>query len=310
MEDGDRWRREGEQRRLRPETDQAGRHHRDPGFLLGHDVHNRCLRLHPEVRRAPPAAGDGGRVRRSQRLLRQLQEGSHHPRRHAARVAPVRQPGSVGLEQEPVPEDRRGSGESTGQLSGALQARSEVQGRGHHPVRPAVAGDPGDPVRAALLHVHLEFHGPADVQPRLHPGRVRQRHGQAGLLFDRRGIQERVLGSQVHEHHERARRVQAFRSRQRRDDPGEREPGADRRHGPILGEARRPPDAGLRFRQHRLHGRSRRPRRQQVLQECQRLLELGEGHVQQGDRQGGSDYGEGQHGRAGALSGRAHVPLD
>ena len=64
--------------------------------------------------------------------------------------------------------------------------------------------------------------------------------GKRSLRADRRGIQERLLGSQVHEHHQRARRVQDLPRRQRGDDPLEREPHRDGRHGRPQ-ERRHPP---------------------------------------------------------------------
>ena len=106
-------------------------------------------------------------------------------------------------------EDRRGPGEPAGQLSGPVQARpTKFKAAGIIPsIQPWLATQ-------AILFAQLYFTyifnstAVADVQPGLHPDRVRQRRRQGSLRADRGGLQDRVLGPEVHEHHQRARRLQ------------------------------------------------------------------------------------------------------
>ena len=175
LEGGDRRRRHQRQRRLRLEADQAGRHHRDAGLVLRHDVHDR----RPTGTSRSSAPGSCCRSRRTpdsygqdlERLLRRRQGGADDLGRRPSRAAAVREPVGLDLEQAAVHEDRRGPENPPDNYPDLFKLVPKFKAAGIIPSHPAVARDAGDPVRAAVLHVHLQLDPVDDVQPGLHADR-------------------------------------------------------------------------------------------------------------------------------------------
>ena len=129
------------------EADQAGRHHRDAGPVLRHDVHDVRVRVHPEVRRAPAAAGHVGRRRLTARTSATSSTNAKAALTTADGVAAgpaaVRHPAVWSWNKKlftKIGEDPENPPDNYPDL---FKLVAEVQGGGHHPV----ASSPGWPRR-------------------------------------------------------------------------------------------------------------------------------------------------------------------
>ena len=242
LEGGDRRRRHQRQRRLRLEADQAGRHHRDAGPVLRHDVHDAAYGYIQKFaeRLLLPVTSDADSYGQdlSDFFPNSPRQRSPAPTASSGPCLCTTFPTLWGWNKAlftKIGEDPENPPDNYPDLF-KLAPKFKAAG-----IIPSVQPWLATQANLFALNYFVNIWNSTGM-PFLSPDRTQigfdNDDGQADLRAHRGGVQERVLGLQVHEPHQRARCLQDLRRRQRGHDHREREPDPDRGHGAVRPEPR------------------------------------------------------------------------